>query len=175
MFQNVICEMSISSLPRCVNNEWILRWPHTKISIKVYYIQYTLNETSCHIKVHVHVVYHQYKQQGKSEGFDSCDRSSNLTQIGLKSSIFQPAWPWNLMDDLKKLQATSSTLHQALCIISNPSVNSNWSYSPETFNLGQNQRFFSRVTLKFDGWPWKTIGHLFYVALSFVHHFKAIG
>ena len=29
----------------------------------------------------------------------------------------------------------------------------------------------SRVTLKFDGWPWKTIVHLFYVALSFMHHF----
>ena len=27
----------------------------------------------------------------------------NLTQIGLKSSIFQPVWPWNLMDDLEKL------------------------------------------------------------------------
>ena len=33
----------------------------------------------------------------------------------------------------------------------------------------------SRVTFKFDGWPWKTIGHLFYVASSFVHHFIAIG
>ena len=33
----------------------------------------------------------------------------------------------------------------------------------------------SCVTLKFDGWPWKTIGHLFYTASSFVHHFKAIG
>ena len=32
----------------------------------------------------------------------------------------------------------------------------------------------SRVTLKFDGWPWKTIGHLFYVASSFMHHFIAI-
>ena len=42
------------------------------------------------------------KQQGKSEGFDSCDRPSNLTQIGFKSSIFQPLWPWNLMDDPKK-------------------------------------------------------------------------
>ena len=36
-------------------------------------------------------------ERGKSEGFDSCDRSSNLTQIGFKS-IFQPVWPWNLMD-----------------------------------------------------------------------------
>ena len=35
--------------------------------------------------------------------------------------------------------------------------------------------FLSCVTLKFDGWPWKTIGHLFYATLSFVHHFKAIG
>ena len=32
----------------------------------------------------------------------------------------------------------------------------------------------SRVTLKFDGWPWKTIGHLFYVASSFMHDFIAI-
>ena len=32
-----------------------------------------------------------------------------------------------------------------------------------------------RVTLKFDGWPWKIMGNHFYVTLSFVHHFKAIG
>ena len=164
-------------------------------------------------------------KQGKSERFVSCDRPSILTQIGFKSSIFLPVWPWNLMDDLEKLQGTSSRLHQALCIILNPSVNSNWSYCPETLNSGQNQRFvvpcdlkiwrmtlknnrtpllccfklcasfhshrwiqtkvtvrkrsirvkivdlLSRVTfLKFDGWPWKTIGHLFYVASSFMHH-----
>ena len=107
-------------------------------------------------------------------------------------------------------------------------VNLNWSYSLETLNSDQNQRFFvscdleiwwiilknkkspflyyvkscisfqshgwiqigvtvrkrsicikignflSCVTLKFDGWPWKTIGHLFCVASSFVHHFIAI-
>ena len=35
--------------------------------------------------------------------------------------------------------------------------------------------FFSRVTLQFDVWPWKTIGHLFYSTSSFVHHFLAIG
>ena len=35
--------------------------------------------------------------------------------------------------------------------------------------------FFSRVTFKLDGWPWKIIGHLFYDTLSFVHHFNAIG
>ena len=118
---------------------------------------------------------------------------------------------------------------QALCIISYPLVNSNWSYSPETPNLGQIRRFlepcdleiwqmtlknnrapllcyfklcaafrthwwiqtsvtvrkrpicvkcddfYSRVTLKFDGSPWKTIGLLFYATSSFVQHFIAIG
>ena len=35
--------------------------------------------------------------------------------------------------------------------------------------------FKSRVTLKFDGWPSKTIGQLFYATSSFVQHFIAIG
>ena len=35
--------------------------------------------------------------------------------------------------------------------------------------------FLSRVTLKFDGWPSKTIGHLFYATSSFVLHFIATG
>ena len=35
--------------------------------------------------------------------------------------------------------------------------------------------FLSRVTLKFNGWHWKTIGHLFFNTSSFVHHFKAMG
>ena len=123
----------------------------------------------------------------------------------------------------------TSILRQALCPISNPLVNSNWIYSPETLNSGwnwwyvipsdleiwwttlENDRtphlcyfklcaafrshwwiqtgvtvgkrpiwvkfddFQSPATLKFDGWPCKTIGHLFYAASSFVHHFVPIG
>ena len=34
--------------------------------------------------------------------------------------------------------------------------------------------FLSRVTLKFDGWPWIRIGHLFYATSSFVLHSIAI-
>ena len=34
--------------------------------------------------------------------------------------------------------------------------------------------FWSHVTLKLYCWPWKTIGHLFYAASSFVHHFITI-
>ena len=33
----------------------------------------------------------------------------------------------------------------------------------------------SRVTFKLDGWSWKIIEHLFYVASSFMHHFITIG
>ena len=35
--------------------------------------------------------------------------------------------------------------------------------------------FLSRVTFEFYGWPWKTIGHLFYTTPSLMHHFKAMG
>ena len=35
--------------------------------------------------------------------------------------------------------------------------------------------FLSCITWEFDGWPWKTIGLLFYTTSSFVHHFKAMG
>ena len=51
---------------------------------------------------------------------------------------------------------------------------SNLTYSPETINSGQNWRIFARVILKFDGWPWKTIGHLLYAPSGFVYHFAAI-
>ena len=64
--------------------------------------------------------------------------------------------------------------HQALYIISKPPVNLNWSYNPETLNSGENWQFLSHVILKFDWWPWKTIGHLFYATSTFVYHFVAI-
>ena len=76
-----------------------------------------------------------------------------------KSGIFCPLWPWNLTDDLEQGKSEGfdscdrpSNLAQIWVKIGN---------------------FLSRVTLKFD--IWKTIGHLFHIALSFVHHFIAIG
>ena len=150
-----------------------------------------------------------HEKQGKSEGFDSCDRPSNLAQIWSKSSVFSlcdleiwwmtsknnrvpllyyiklcasfqihrwiktgvtvwkrwirvkicdflsrvtlkfTGWPWKTI-----ARGTSSILHQALCIISKPWVNSNWSYSPETLNLGQNQQFF--VLCDLEIW-WMTL------------------
>ena len=64
-----------------------------------------------------------FLQQGKSEGFESCDRP-----------IIRKRPIWVKIGDV-----------------------------------------LSRVTLKFDGWPWKTIGHLSFAVSSFVQHFIAIG
>ena len=63
------------------------------------------------------------KEQGKSEGFESCDRPIDR---------ICPIWV-------------------KICDV------------------------LFRVTLKFDGWPWKTIGHLSFAVSSFVQHFIAIG
>ena len=59
--------------------------------------------------------------------------------IQLKVSDICPLWPWNMMDDLEKQLGTSSMLLQDLGIISQPSVNSNWSYSPKNPNFGPHQ------------------------------------
>ena len=114
-------------------------------------------------------------QQGKSEGFDSCGRPSNPTQIGFKSSIFSPC-------DLEIWWMTSKhyrapLLHYIKLCAS--SQTPRWNQIEVTVRKRLIQvkigDFLSRVTYKFDGWPWKRIGHLFYATLSFGHHLKAIG
>ena len=100
-------------------------------------------------------------EQGKSEGFDSCDLPGNLAQILSKSSIFQPVWPWNYMHDLKQGKSEGfESCHQPII-----------RKRPIWVKIGD---VLYRVTLKFDGWPWKTIGHLSFAVSSFVQHFIAI-
>ena len=73
---------------------------------------------------------------------------------------FDPNHRFFSPDDLKicwmtsKKKGISTILHQPLWIISNPSVNSNCSYSPETLNSGQNQRFY--VPCDLEIW-WMTL------------------
>ena len=81
-------------------------------------------------------------------------------------------WPWQMA--LKNNRAPLLYSTKLYASFQKSWVNSNLSYSPETPNLGQNGRFFSCVNLKFDRWPWKTIGYLFLAASSFVHHCIAI-
>ena len=106
------------------------------------------------------------KEPGKSEGFDSCDRPSNLTaRVTLKFD----GWP-------KKNNKVLLLYYIKLCVSNQIH---RWSQTWVTVRKRSVQvkiiDFLSRVTLQIDGWPWKTIGHLFYTTSSFVHHFKSIG
>ena len=78
-------------------------------------------------------------------------------------------WPWKTIGHL--FYATLSFVHHFIIICE---------FKPElqsgNTQFGSKSMFFlSRVTLKYARWSWKTIGHLFFVASSFMHHLKAIG
>ena len=122
-----------------------------------------------------------------------CNETAEIWHIQFTYVVCNDSWPWHIFKVIEpwlfnkyhiSLQvilleigfksSNSSILHEALGIISKPSVNSNWSCSPGTPNSGQNWWFFPLVTLKFDGWPWKTIGYI-YTTSSFVHHCITIG
>ena len=83
-------------------------------------------------------------------------------QIGSKSTIFLAVWHCNLTYDLK--QGKSEGFESC----DRPIVRKR----PIWVTMGN---VLYRVTLKFDGWPWKTIGHLSFAVSSFVQHFIAIG
>ena len=82
--------------------------------------------------------------------------------IWVKCYAFRAVWPWNLTDDLQ--QGKSEGFESC----DRPIVRKR----PIWVKIGD---VLSRVTLKFDGWPWKTIGHLSFAVSSFVQHFIAIG
>ena len=66
-------------------------------------------------------------------------------------------------------------LIQALCSISYPLVNSNWSYSPETPNLVQIRRFLEPCDLEIWRMTLKNNRAPLLCYFNFVHHFIATG
>ena len=100
---------------------------------------------------------------------------SGNAQFGSNSMILRAVWPWiwrmTLQNNREPLQC-----YFKLCA----SFPSHWWIQTEVTVQKrpiwvEYDDFHSCVTLKFDGWPWKTIGHLFHATSSFVHHFVAIG
>ena len=75
-----------------------------------------------------------------------------------------PAYKWFLSCNCMKSCENKANLRDL--IAATGLVISNWI---------QIVNFSARVTVKFDGWPCKTIGHLFYATSSFVHLFVPIG
>ena len=116
-------------------------------------------------------------EQGKSEGFDSCDwpivRKRPL--LGQNRWYFVPCdleiWRMTLKNNRAPLLwyfKLYASFRSHRWIQAGVTVRKR----PIWVKI---DNFFSRVTLQFDIWPWKTIGHLFYATSSFVHHFVAIG
>ena len=128
-------------------------------------------------KIIVHFFYttsslvHHFKSIGESK----LDLRSGNAQFGSKSAFFVPC-------DLEIWRTTLKN-NRAPLICSFKNCASFYSHQWIKTEVTARRRliqvkigdFLSRVTLKFDGWPCKTIGHLFYTASSFVHHFKAMG
>ena len=88
-----------------------------------------------------------------------------FSRVTLKFDV----WPWKTIGHL--YYATSSSMHHFVAI-------GEFKLELQSGNAqfgSKSMIFFSCVTLQFDVWPWKTIGHLFYATSSFVHHFLAIG
>ena len=102
-------------------------------------------------------------------------RVTGNAQIRAKSSFFTlcdlKMWQMTLKNYRALFYATSSFVHHFKAI----SKFKLELQSGNTHFWSKLVIFLSYVTLKFDGWPWKTIGHLFYATSSVVHHFKVIG
>ena len=113
-------------------------------------------------------------KQGKSEGFNSCDRPSNL-KLDSNRKFFRPC-------DREILWMTSKNNRALLLYYVKfcASFQIHW-WIQTGFTVQKRSMqieigdMLSRVTLKFDGWPSKTIGHLFYATSNLVQYFVAIG
>ena len=173
------------------------------------------------------IIWWEHSQQGKSEGFESCDRPiDRKRQIWVKIgdvlscvTLKFDGWPWKTIGHLSF--AVSSFVQHFIAIgefklellsgnaqieqflepcdfeIWRMTLKNNRASLLCYFKLYASFRshrwiqagvtvrkrpiwvkiddFLSRVTLRFDVWPWKITGHLFYATSSFVHHFVAIG
>ena len=114
------------------------------------------------------------KQQGKSERFKSCDRPSNF-KLDSNRQFVRPC-DREICWMTSKNNRTLLLYYVKLCA----SFQIHW-WIQNGFTVQKRSiraeigDMLSRVTLKFDGWPCKTIGHLFHATSSFGHHFVPIG
>ena len=95
-----------------------------------------------------------YKSQNQTIGKAARDQCKLLHQ---QKCYFLLPWWWQCHHNKANLRDLIAATGQVM---------SNWI---------QIVNFSARVTVKFDEWPRKTIGHFFYTTSSFAHHFKSIG
>ena len=119
-------------------------------------------------------VFSNIEKQGKSEGFDCCDQPSYL-KLDLNRQFFRPSdreiW-WMTLKNNRALFLYYVKLCASFQI--HWCIQTGFTVQKRSIRVKIGD-MLSRVTLKFDGCPWKTIGHLFNATSSFVHHFVPIG
>ena len=118
----------------------------------------------------MHDLYQEQTKQGKSQGFDNCDRPSNLARIRSShrfSSPFDLVIWWKTIGNLFHAPKICVSFDTHTWIQMGVIVR-------KSSNLSKIINFSTHVTLKFDRWPPNTIQHLFYTLLSSVHHFVAV-
>ena len=116
-------------------------------------------------------------KQGNSEGFESCDRPIvrkrpiwvKIGDVLYRVTLKFDGWPWKTIGHLS---FAVSSFVQLFIAIGEFKLELRVRKRPIWVKL---DNFKSRVTLKFDVWPWKTIGHLNYATSSSMHHFVPIG
>ena len=116
----------------------------------------------------------RYVPKRQSEGFDSWDRPSNL-KLDSNHQFFHPcdreSW-WMTSKNNRALLL----FYLKLCA----SFQIDWwiqtGFTVQKCSIRvEIGDMLSPVTLKFDGWPWKAKGHLFYATSNLVQHFVSIG
>ena len=128
--------------------------------------------------LHGGIIDRSYIKQGKSEGFD---RAATGLVILLKLDsnrwFFSPCdfqiW-WMTRKTLGHLFYTTSCFEHCFKAIGEFKHKLHLQ-SGNAQSGSKSEIFVPYMTLKFVGWPWKTIGNLFYTKSSFVHCLKAMG
>ena len=143
-----------------------------------FFASVTLKFDGCPRQIMRHVFYttSNFVYHFRSISEFKLELQSGNAQSGSNSLIFFShvtlqfdRWPWKTIGHL--FYATSSFVHHFIAI---GELKLELQSGNDQFG-SKSTIFFSRVNLKFDRWPWKTIGHLFYATSSFVYHFVAIG
>ena len=96
----------------------------------------------------------------KTDGF--------LSRVTFWQMALFDRWPWKTIGHI--FYPTSSFVHHFIAI-------GEFKLESQSENVNSGSKstiLFNHLTLKFDGWHWKTIGHFSWATSSFVHHFIII-
>ena len=162
--RDLIAATGLVILPKLDSNRWLI----SPCDLGIWWMTSKNNKATLlyYIKLYASFQIHWWIQTGVT--FRKCSIWVKIGDFLSRLTLKIDGWPWKTIGPL--FYNTSSFVHHFKSI--------GWvKLELQSGNAQFRSKlaiFLSRMTLKFDGWPWKTIGHLFYTISSFVQHFKAI-